>query len=702
MGHGLSEWIDAAVSGQVTSALPPVDAPAEARDPLADRANHLLALAAVWESPFSPEDAAELLGEPVGSVRPLLEGLLDIGVLCWTGDMLVFSDGRAREVRYLGLTEPLRMALHRQIGSCLASRDMPTERAVTHLSRGSRPGHRADLVELDAAIRRVSDQSPMSAADVAVRAYELSAPEDEQWAARSVRATRALLDAGRAPEATALAEHSVGVLGSGAAVARLRIMLSAMFLMSCRWEEASNQAAVVLEEPGLPARIYAEAKLAKLRSLVSEGNQAGMRSLVASIMGGSETFDHDAALGGAFVVNAQWAWDGGRPSDAVAFLRAAVERGGSPEGEVHIGHPRLLLAAVLASIGEDNEAKLLIEDSAERIRRTGDTLWAPAIAVQSAQLSLNNGRLSDALQLAETGLRQADAQGTTFFSALAGSIVASVALLCGDLVKASAAIERAVTRPPPDIGFYGGSAIARTRARVTEAQGMPERALATLSATCRDPVRLHRMLLDDPAAAPWWVRVALNNDERRLAAEVVWTMERLVRAGDPLPCLTASASHARGLYDRDLLALQAAAFGHIRPWARASAAEDASRLAWTVDRSLAMPCLEEALAGYERAGAVRDADRVGRALRRFDQRVRHGRQGDRPVSGWGSLTDAERRVALTVAEGRTNLEAAATLHLSRHTVDFHLRHIFRKLNLVSRVELAWSVANRQQTIDVGV
>ena len=66
------------------------------------------------------------------------------------------------------------------------------------------------------------------------------------------------------------------------------------------------------------------------------------------------------------------------------------------------------------------------------------------------------------------------------------------------------------------------------------------------------------------------------------------------------------------------------------------------------------------------------------------------------MSGWASLTDAEMRVALSVAEGRTNMEAADMLHLSRHTVDFHLRHIFRKLNLDSRVELAWSVANSRR------
>ena len=86
---------------------------------------------------------------------------------------------------------------------------------------------------------------------------------------------------------------------------------------------------------------------------------------------------------------------------------------------------------------------------------------------------------------------------------------------------------------------------------------------------------------------------------------------------------------------------------------------------------------------------------VVRALRRCDQRSKRG-PGSRPVSGWASLTDAEMRVALSVAEGRTNVEAAEMLHLSRHTVDFHLRHIYRKMNLESRVELAWSVANSQR------
>jgi DNA-binding CsgD family transcriptional regulator len=60
----------------------------------------------------------------------------------------------------------------------------------------------------------------------------------------------------------------------------------------------------------------------------------------------------------------------------------------------------------------------------------------------------------------------------------------------------------------------------------------------------------------------------------------------------------------------------------------------------------------------------------------------------RPDYGWASLTSSERSVAAIIAEGATNREAAARLFLSRHTIDFHLRQIFRKLGISSRVALA--------------
>jgi transcriptional regulator of acetoin/glycerol metabolism/DNA-binding CsgD family transcriptional regulator len=62
--------------------------------------------------------------------------------------------------------------------------------------------------------------------------------------------------------------------------------------------------------------------------------------------------------------------------------------------------------------------------------------------------------------------------------------------------------------------------------------------------------------------------------------------------------------------------------------------------------------------------------------------------------GWESLTETERSVAELVSEGRTNREIAASTFLSPHTVGYHLRHIFSKLGVASRVELTRLVVQR--------
>ncbi len=59
----------------------------------------------------------------------------------------------------------------------------------------------------------------------------------------------------------------------------------------------------------------------------------------------------------------------------------------------------------------------------------------------------------------------------------------------------------------------------------------------------------------------------------------------------------------------------------------------------------------------------------------------------RASSGWASLRESELGIAQLVAEGLTNREVGARLFLSRHTIDFHLRQIYRKLAISSRVEL---------------
>jgi DNA-binding CsgD family transcriptional regulator len=73
--------------------------------------------------------------------------------------------------------------------------------------------------------------------------------------------------------------------------------------------------------------------------------------------------------------------------------------------------------------------------------------------------------------------------------------------------------------------------------------------------------------------------------------------------------------------------------------------------------------------------------------------LRRGRgQRKRPTSGWASLTPAERDVVRLLAEGLSNNEIADRLFVSRRTVQTHLTHVYTKLAISSRVQLAREAA----------
>jgi DNA-binding CsgD family transcriptional regulator len=73
--------------------------------------------------------------------------------------------------------------------------------------------------------------------------------------------------------------------------------------------------------------------------------------------------------------------------------------------------------------------------------------------------------------------------------------------------------------------------------------------------------------------------------------------------------------------------------------------------------------------------------------------VQRGRgERKRPASGWASLTPTERDVVRLVREGLGNKDVAARLFVSPRTVESHLTHVYTKLGLSSRVQLAQEAA----------
>ena len=67
-------------------------------------------------------------------------------------------------------------------------------------------------------------------------------------------------------------------------------------------------------------------------------------------------------------------------------------------------------------------------------------------------------------------------------------------------------------------------------------------------------------------------------------------------------------------------------------------------------------------------------------------------QRKRPTSGWASLTPTELDVVRLVTEGLANNDIAARLFISPRTVQTHLTHVYTKLGLTSRVQLAQEAA----------
>lgn len=386
-------------------------------------------------------------------------------------------------------------------------------------------------------------------------------------------------------------------------------------------------------------------------------------------------------------------WLANNLADGIIFAMRASRCTCREYGEACPSYAALLQALLLIQVRRLDQARGLL-DTTREARYSGVT---PAnqeqqnviSALIEAKASLIAGNTSKATALAENALREANHRINISGWASLGNVVMALGAMRGDAISTAIRYARELRE---DAVFrkemlFSGQA-AWVIAQIADAEeGRGKAGMLATRLLLTGPA--WQLLKSEPAAAPWLVRLMLGQGERGLAEKTAWAARELAEANPTLISIEAASIHSTGLFQNDAAALDKASQSHIDPWARATAMEDIGVLLsghkW--DRTEAVNNLENAMHAYAEIGAQRDFSRIKNRLRQIKANTGPLDHGRLP-SGIPSLTDTEYATARLVAQGFTNSQVANQMFLSQHTVAFHLRKVFRKLGVSSRVQLA--------------
>jgi DNA-binding CsgD family transcriptional regulator len=664
-------------------------------DGLSKQARHLLVTAAVLGPSFRLEDAAEMLGETPAALLPTVEEAMDTGIVTAAGNAFSFRHELLRRAVSEMIPQPVREALHRQYGHLLLGRGESAALAAGHLLQAAHRGDPASLADLDTAAAQTLRSVPQTAADLALRALELTSPTDLGALSRAVAAAEALTAAGRLDQAARTAQRTLAKPLPPAAEARLRCALSSVLCARGRARDAAAEARMALAQPQLPDDVRDQAMAAHLQALTGLHDELA-EPIAGTILADPSQHDSHAAVA-ALVARAVIRWDNGQVSEGLKLLRDAARHGIGISPDARHVQPLLALAAALVDLRQLDEAEEILHAADSQTLR-GIPAQA-ALSILRARIHLAAGRLPDAATAGQAALATGETLGAHGYASAAHCVLGVIELRRGDIAAAAHHIACRTEAMPHFPGLYARTETTLAQAQISEARDGLATAIGHIRQACADLPTHPGLLLGDPALAAWLVRTALAAGDTKLAALAARTAETLAAGNPGYPAVVAAAAHSLGLAGQDPARLAEACAKHPDPWARASAAEDLGVLhGRRADQEQAIHHLSQAIHGYQLTGAAADTARVRHRLRKLGVRRRHWTQSARrPVTGWESLTDTERAASELVAQGLNNRQVANRMYVSVNTVAFYMRQIFRKLNIGSRVELARIVIQQTQT-----
>lgn len=373
----------------------------------------------------------------------------------------------------------------------------------------------------------------------------------------------------------------------------------------------------------------------------------------------------------AMTVLSDLGWRAGELAEGMRLGRAAERFCGAADPLWRL-HFQLELAAKLVDLREFDEAEALIDKAEAGLYELSADVWHAAPAALRALLCLTAGRFRDARRHAELVTAATGQNAVPMLLPLAYTVLATRSLYTGDLPGAIEQFQRAQSELARDGGTRRSPRHAWTEVRIAVRREGPRAGVALLSGKHDRLPADRRLYVEDPAAAAFFVRLALDADDSGLKRTVLDTVNGLAGDNPGISVVGLGALHANAVAERDPSGL--------------------ARIIAQSPDILSIGLATEELAKLHGGQGSPRRPRVLPGLPDPAGVVADGTHAHRQGACWSVLSDMERRIAYLVSVGMTNRQIARRIHLSAHTVNYHLRKIYKKLGIGTRVELAREAA----------